>query len=964
MAALPSGTVTFLFTDIEGSTTRWEHQPEAMRAALARHDALVRAAIHEHDGHVVKTMGDAFHAVFVRAPDAVAAALDAQRRLQAEPWGEIGPLRVRMAVHTGDAEERDGDYYGPSLNRAARLMSAGHGGQVLLSHTTCELIRDALPSEVGLTDLGEHRLKDLIRPERVFQLTAPDLPAEFPPLLSLDVLPNNLPRQLTSFVGREQEMADVKRLLAATSLLTLVGTGGAGKTRLSLQVAADVLEMYRDGAWLVELASLTDPALVPQVVAAALGVREQAGRSVVQTLQEFLQTRALLLVLDNCEHLVAACAALADGLLRACPDLRILATSREALGIAGETTWRIPSLSMPDPRRADFGASDLAAALPQYEAVRLFIDRALAVSPGFAVTNENAPSVAEICHRLDGIPLALELAAARIRVLSPEQIAARLDDRLRLLTGGSRTALPRQQTLRALVDWSYDLLSEQERTLLRRLSVFAGGWTLEAAEAVCAGDGIEDWEILDLLTQLVDKSIVIAEAHGDTTRYRLLETLRQYGAEKLAASGEQASRQRVHADWFLQLAEGLSVDWFGPEVAARTAQLSADEDNLRAVLAWTLAEATDERIEHGLRLAASLSGFWFAKSQTTEARRWYELTLGVDPAGQRPPDAGASIPMPTGPARYSRGGHPRVAALSSLSNAEYTLTDLDSALAHAKEGQILALQVGDRYGRAEVLVDQALIIRRQGQLEAAAALLEESLSQFRALGSSRGIWRALSNLGETRVFLGDRRRARQALEESLSTAQAIGFAWAVAQEHRKLGLLAFSEGDLDQAEASFQEALAIWRSLGATFGPHWAFHHLGSVLLLRGAYARAMASYRECLLLCQKLGDPLSIVLAVEGVAAVAAETARAESTTQSERAAEVLGAAAAQREVLGTPHRPAERQVVERAEAAARAQLGDAAYERALAEGRTLSLEQAADLALDLVQTTQAAMSGSGSER
>ena len=311
-----------------------------------------------------------------------------------------------------------------------------------------------------------------------------------------------------------------------------------------------------------------------------------------------------------------------------------------------------------------------------------------------------------------------------------------------------------------------------------------------------------------------------------------------------------------------------------------------------------------------------------------------------------------------------RGGHPRVAALSALSTAEYTLTDLDSALAHAKEGQLLALQVGDRYGLGQVLVDQALIIRRQGQLEAAAALLEESLSQFRALGNSRGTWRALSNLGETMVFLGDRQRARQALEESLSTAQAIGFAWGVAQEHRKLGLLAFSEGDLDRAEASFQEALAIWRSLGATNGPHWALHHLGGVLLLRGAYARALASYRESLVLCQKLGDPLGIVQAVEGVAAVAAETAACESTTQSERAAEVLGAAAAQREVLGTPLRPAERQVVERAEAAARAQLGDAAYERALAEGRTLSLEQAADLALDLVQSTQAAISGSGSER
>jgi predicted ATPase/class 3 adenylate cyclase len=891
VAELPSGTVTFLFTDIEGSTARWEQQPEAMRIALARHDALLRAAIREHDGYVVKTMGDAFHAAFSRAPDAVAAALDAQHRLQAEPWSDIGPLRVRMALHTGVAEERDGDYYGPPLNRAARLMSAGHGGQILLSEITAALARDALPPEVSLLDLGVHRLKDLSEPERVVQVVAPQVPAEFPPLHSLDVLPNNLPRQLTSFVGREQEMADVKRLLAATPLLTLVGTGGAGKTRLALQVAADVLETYRDGAWLVELAPLTDPSLVPQTVAATLGVREQAGRPVTQTLQEYLRTRMLLLVLDNCEHLVAACAALAEGLLRACPNLRIMATSREALGIAGETTWRVPSLSLPDPRQPGSGAAELAAVLPQYEAVRLFIDRALAVSPGFAVTNQNAPAVAEICHRLDGIPLAIELAAARIRVLTPEQIAARLDDRLRLLTGGSRTALPRQQTLRALVDWSYDLLAEQERRLLGRLSVFAGGWTLEAAEAVCAVEGIEDWEILDLLTQLVDKSIVIAERDGDATRYRLLETLRQYGAEKLTVNGEAGARQRAHADWYLQVAESVASDWWeSSDMEARVARLTADHDNLRAALTWSLADHEEERIEIGLRIAASLGGFWFFGGRISESRRWYERVLGLDPAGGRPRDAGTSLPAPGGEPRYVAGSHPRVSALSSLANSAYMLADLESALVHAQEAEQLALLVGDRYGLAHALAEQGNNARQQGRLDASAALFEESLNIFRGVGSGWGTWRALSGLGETLTLLGKRQRAREILEESLAVARAVGHAWGVAQEHRKLGVLAFSEGDLVRAETSLSEALAIDRSLGASIGPNWALHPLGGVLLIRGAYARAMATYRECLALCQHLGNQLGIVQSIEGVAAVGVATSSHGSTLLGERSGRLLG--------------------------------------------------------------------------
>jgi class 3 adenylate cyclase len=448
MPGWPTGTVTFLFTDVEGSTRHWEEHPAAMRAALARHDALIEAEVAGHEGTVVRPRGegDSRFAVFARASDAVAAAAALQRALSAEPWPPEAVLRVRMALHTGEADLREGDYYGSAVNRCARLRAIAHGGQTLLSAATAALVWDSVPSGASLRDLGEHRLADLQRPEHVFQLDAGALPAEFPPVRSLEASPNNLPVQLTSFIGREEEIAEVTRLVRAAPsgarLLTLTGAGGAGKTRLAVQVAAGVVEDAPDGVWYVELAPLADPALLPQAVASTCGVRETPGRSLLASLCEVWQPRHVLLILDNCEHLLDACAALADTLLRHCPHLSILATSREPLGIGGETTWRVPSLA-PPPQGAQ-----PREALTRYAAVQLFVERAVAVRPDFAVTEANAPVLAQICARLDGIPLAIELAAARMRGLAVEQVAARLDQRFRLLTGGSRTALPRQQTLR------------------------------------------------------------------------------------------------------------------------------------------------------------------------------------------------------------------------------------------------------------------------------------------------------------------------------------------------------------------------------------------------------------------------------------------------------------------------------------------------------------------------------------
>jgi class 3 adenylate cyclase len=487
-SALPSGMVTFLFTDIEGSTPLWEREPDQMRLALARHHAILRTAIAAHEGHAYKIIGDAFQAAFVFPMQAVAAALAAQRALAAHEWETSAPLRVRMGVHVGSAMAEGNDYTTThTLNRVARIMAAGHGGQILLSVEVADLVRRDLPTDVTLRDMGKQRMKGLMHLEELFQVVAPDLPAVFPLLKTMDTFRTNLPAQLTSFVGREKEIAEIKQLLASHRLVTLTGPGGTGKTRLALHVAAEVLETFPDGVWLVELAPLADAALVPRAVATVLGLREDAGRPILATLTDFLSARNLLLILDNCEHVVEACAQLADALLRACPKVVILASSREALGIAGEAPFRVPSLRTPDPRRLPS-----IKTLTQYDAVRLFVERGAAVLPGFTVTDTNAPALVQVCARLDGIPLALELAAARVSVLRVEQIAARLDDRFRLLTGGSRTAVPRQQTLRALIDWSYDLLAEPERVLLQRLAVFAGGWTLEAAEAVGVGEGNDD----------------------------------------------------------------------------------------------------------------------------------------------------------------------------------------------------------------------------------------------------------------------------------------------------------------------------------------------------------------------------------------------------------------------------------------------------------------------------------------
>ena len=624
--ALPAGTVTFLLTDIEGSTRLWESAGDVMPQAVARHYEVLDEAIARQGGvrPVEQGEGDSVVAAFTRASDALAAALDSQRALLAEDWPEGAELRVRMALHTGDARLRDeGNYFGAAVNRCARLRAIAHGGQVLLSRATHELVEDGLPEGVELVDLGVHRLRDLGRPEHVFAARQADLPLIMEPLRSLDAVPNNLPVELSSFVGRAVELAEVAEALATTRALTLTGVGGCGKTRLALQAAADALDRFQDGAWWVELAPLADPALLGEALAPAVGVRPLPGLTPTEAVIAHLAPKRALMVLDNCEHLLEPCAELAESLLRGCPELTLLLTSREPLGLSGETSWRVPSLSLPRDR-----APEPAESLAQSDAVRLFIERAVQVRPNFAVTDDNAPAVAQICHDLDGIPLAIELAAARVRMLSVDQIGEGLADRFRLLTGGARTARPRQQTLRASVDWSHELLGEPERTLFRRLGVFAGGFTLELCEEVCADDGLDRYAILDLLTSLVDKSLVLAEEHEAVARYRLLATVRHYALDRLLAAGETERLRDRHRDGFVALAERVEPELLSEREPEVLDLLDADAANLYAAIEW----ATQTEPGLAIRLCTALTLWWRLRGLFAAADAALSHALDLAPA--------------------------------------------------------------------------------------------------------------------------------------------------------------------------------------------------------------------------------------------------------------------------------------------------------------------------------------------
>lgn len=785
MSNLPTGTVTFLFTDIVGSTRLWEAAPRAMQQALAVHDEILHGTIASAGGVVFKTVGDAFCASFQTSAEAVDAAIQAQLKLREAIWPVETDIAVRMAIHTGAAVCRENDYFGPPLNRIARLLATAHGGQIVLSDVAHDLVRDSLPSDITSRSLGEHRLRDLWRPECVFQICHPSLEGSFPPLKSLNnpELPNNLPEQLTNFVGREHELALIGAFIEKSRLVTLTGSGGCGKTRLALQVAADVLEDFPDGVWLVEFAGVREASLVPSVVSSTLGVREVQGQEVERTITNDLRQKRMLLVLDNCEHLVEACANFASRLLKSCPGVRVFATSREHLGIEGELTFRVPSLSLPE-----IGGIETPDSLSQYEAVRLFIERAVLHDPAFTVTNANAPAVASICRRLDGIALALELAAAKVPLLSVEDINDRLGERFGLFASGSRTALPRQQTLRAMIDWSFDLLAPNEQLLFERLAVFEGGWNLDEAEKICACAQLGSGRILNAHAQLLAKSMIQVVEGRAGRRYRLLETVRHYSLELAKQSEVLEGLLDQHLDYFVTWAGVREAELIGSSQIDALQHLDCDVDNVRAALSRGL----ETRPERAARIAASLWRYWEIRGMLQEGAHWLDQALAapfedstlhgdvLNGAGNlafrqgRFEEAERFHQLALELRRPLMDERRLAVTLNNLGLVYASTHKLEQARPLFEESLGLREKSGDRRGVAVALFNLALLARELNDLVGAKDRLNESCEAFRALGDVRGVAAVQSSLGWVEIDLGNAVAANAALIRSAAAFSELG----------------------------------------------------------------------------------------------------------------------------------------------------------------------------------------------
>ena len=909
MTDLPTGTVTFLFSDIEGSTRLLQQLGSRYATALAAHQEILRAAFAAHHGREVDTQGDSFFAAFPTAVDALVAAADAQRALAAYTWPSGATVRVRIGLHTGAPVLATGRYVGLDVHRAARIAAAGHGGQILLSQSTRDLAEAELPEGARLLDLGEHRLKDLQRPEHLYQLVVADMPATFPPLKTLDRARHNLPVQLTPLVGRSEAVRQVVSLLARDDvrLVTLTGPGGIGKTRLALQTAAELVDRFADGVYLVALGPIADPDLVTGTIAQTLGIRVLGSASLEENLKSYLAEKDILLVLDNFEHLLAAGPRIMD-LLVACPRLTILVTSRVSLHLRGEHEFEVAPLGLPDrlttrsqgSRGARVGVTEEELArLTQYAAVALFIERSQAVKSDFAVTGSNAPAIAEICAQLDGLPLAIELAAARVRLLPPQALLARLSSRLKLLTGGARDLPERQQTLRNTIAWSYDLLAPQEQALFRRLAVFAGGCTLEAAETVCAapeGAPPLTLDVLDGLDSLAAQSLLRQQGWTDAgadedaePRFRMLETIREFGLEQLRASDEECEAiQQAHLAYFLALSEQVTQRFPGPHEAEWLDMLEREHDNSRAALMWTRERGA---VAEGLRLASALAYFWKARGYLAEGREWLEglLALRAEAAGAESSADRDMIPVAV-----------QARALFGIGELASTQGDTSHATLWLEDGLALAREAGDLRLVVDILNRLGVTAAYQNNFELAARRIEECLVLARELNDPAHLIAPLNNMGE----------------------------------------MAYIRGDLERAAAYYEEALSVSRQIG-DIRTQVMTGNLGNVARHQGHLSKAKALYRDAIRLAHVYGDPRSLAECLEamGMAMIA--------SGDRQRAARLLGAASTVRDAIGAPHPPNELAELEASIATARAADGEEAWESAFEAGRILSLEEAIQEAL-----------------
>jgi predicted ATPase/class 3 adenylate cyclase len=905
-------TFTFLFTDIEGSTALVRRLGEGLYAQLlADHHSLIRSGLAVHDGSEVDTQGDAFFAVFSSARACVAAVMEMQRALEAHAWPAGEHVRVRMGVHTGEASKTATGFVGLDVHRAARVAAVGYGGQVLLSETAAALVRDALPAGASLKDLGVHRLKDMGRPERIFQLQAAGLQARFPPLRSLGnpALPNNLPAQLATFIGRARELTEVRDLVKSCRLVTLTGAGGCGKTRLSLQLAAGLLDGSGDGVWLVELAAVSDESAVPGAISEALGIACQPGRPILDTLLDALAPQNMLIVLDNCEHLIGACAKTADAIVRRCPRVHLVATSREPLGIGGEAVYRVPPLSLPAP--GDDGSSAAASS----DAVALFVDRARAQDTGLSFDEAAAPLVVSICRRLDGLPLAIELAAARLRSLSLTDLADRLDQRFRLLTGGSRTALARQQTLWATVDWSYSLLHGAEQLLLRRLSVFAETFDLDATEVVCGFGDIEPFDVTSLLGSLVDKSLIVAEPAGSALRYRLLETIRQFAAERLAEAGddEAAAVAAAHFAHYLAVAETAAAHLTGPDQGQWLARLDADLANLRRAADY--AASRPDGTGQVLRLGVALRRYWRARNRGDEV-----LAL-LMPALER-------SEAPADPELFA----------AALLTVAHSARLVDIAMAHqlGERAVRLARQLDAGRLLIESLADLSYLYYLAGQAERGLPPGREAVERARQLGDDVLLGESLAGylLCDAIIYPA---HAGPLFTEAIACTRRSGDHLVAYYLTNGAGVHALRVGDIPAARIYLQQAAEAMRASGEE-GIDLSIL-TGWVLRQDNDPGGARSSFAAALRISRRNGDRPGIAAASLGLACLAADAG------DWHRAAVLHGAAQAFLDPTAPPWEELDARYRQDSLDQVRAHLGQEQFEQAHAQGMALSFDRALDL-------------------